>query len=171
MGDDNTYKNRGLIIIILGLSAFSASFSVIFIKLYHSEINAFFSLVGDNYVLIMLISSILILLGANYYLKNRLTTNKEDFKIMGKAFVSLMPILIISTPGIVEIIINNEVTFYIFLYFITCIVAFYYLYWQLLKISKGLLRKFLESVTDKKDRLSVAITIVGVLISLIALFR
>lgn len=168
---DDYYKKVGIMIILLTISFISSNITTMFLKIYSEEIQRFFTLVGDGYFMTTIIAITMLILGANYYLKNRLTTGKEDFKLMGKSFICLLPIIYISSPGSIESIVSNEVLWFSITYTVISTVSFLLLYSQLIKLIKNLMKILLEIVTEPHDRLSVAITITGVVISLIALLK
>lgn len=168
---DYYYKKIGILIILVSVSFISSNITIMFLKLYSDEVRNFFALVGDWYVTSTLLGVSVLIQGINYSLKNRMTTSKEDFALLANIIVGLLPIVVLSSAVAVESIISNEMLWLTFFYLFNTTVAFLLLYYQLMKLAKKLMDNFLKIVPDPHDRLSVAITITGVVISLIALLK
>lgn len=171
MAESNGYKTRGLIIVLLAISFISSNITIIYMKLHSNKINIFFDLVGESNLTALFVAFITLILGANYYLKDRLTTGKEDLFLLVKGYISLSPILILSVPGVIENIISNEQTWLAIFYIVICTISFFVIYLQLFKLGQNIIKKYLTIVVKADDRLTIAITVIGLIISLIALFK
>ncbi len=156
---------------MLFLSFLTASIAIIFIRVYSDKIIKIVQFIGEVYLLGMTLAFVIIIQGVNYYLKNRELTLKETFIFIARLTIITLPLTILSSTSSLSILVENKSSGLVITIVTIFAAAFYLLYEQLFKLVKNLIIYFMKSVKDEKDRLTISVTIFGLLISLIALFK
>lgn len=165
------YRKAGLIISLVAISYITTEIGIILVRFNSDLIIKFVDNASVTFINGIVIASSLLMLGMNYYLLDRKFTGRETFFMITKFVLLIVPVSFLTSESNIFKLIENKNRDFIMLYEVASTVAFYILYSQIIKLVKNFAKYYKATIAEKEDRLTIAITIIGVIISLIALFR
>ncbi|MCC4310739.1 hypothetical protein [Carnobacterium maltaromaticum] len=165
------YKKVGFFISLLAFSYISTEMFIIFVRFNSEEIFRFINIAGTDFIIGIVVGLGVFIQGANYYLLNRKLTEWELFVLIIKLLLLVGPFIYLTDKSILTKLIENKDDNFVDIYTVFSTFGFFILFNQIVKLVKKSVKYYTEVVADKEDRLTIAITIVGVIVSLIALFR
>lgn len=165
------YRKVGLIISLVAISYITTEIGIILVRFNSDLIIKFVDNASVTFINGIVIASSVLMLGINYYLLDRKFTGRETFLMITKFFLLIVPVSFLTSENNIFKLIENKNRDFIMLYEVASTVAFYILYSQIIKLVKNFAKYYKATIAEKEDRLTIAITIIGVIISLIALFR
>lgn len=165
------YRKVGLIISLVAISYITTEIGIILVRFNSDLIIKFVDNASVTFINGIVIASSVLMLGINYYLLDRKFTGRETFLMITKFFLLIVPVSFLTSENNIFKLIENKNRDFIMLYEVASTVAFYILYSQIIKLVKNFAKYYKATIVEKEDRLTIAITIIGVIISLIALFR
>ena len=118
----------------------------------------------------IVLASVILVQGVNYYLKNRELTLKETLIFLSRMVAMSLPAFILTDMKNLDLL-KNQDSFTIISSLFLYTIALYILYKQLIRLIKNGTAYYKTIVKKRVDRLTISVTILGTIISLIALFK
>lgn len=170
MENRNYHKNVGFEIILIVSSYITANIVIILIRLNIERIKSLLHFIGPVMLTGIVLASVILVQGVNYYLKNRELTLKETLIFLSRMVAMSLPAFILTDMKNLDML-KNQDSFTIISSLLLYTVALYILYKQLIRLIKNGTAYYKTIVKKRVDRLTISVTILGTIISLIALFK
>ena len=170
MENHNYHKNVGFEIILIVSSYITANIVIILIRLNIERIKSLLHFIGPVMLTGIVLASVILVQGVNYYLKNRELTLKETLIFLSRMVAMSLPAFILTDMKNLDLL-KNQDSFTIISSLFLYTIASYILYKQLIRLIKNGTAYYKTIVKKRVDRLTISVTILGTIISLIALFK
>lgn len=170
MENHNYHKNVGFEIILIVSSYITANIVIILIRLNIERIKSLLHFIGPVMLTGIVLASVILVQGVNYYLKNRELTLKETLIFLSRMVAMSLPAFILTDMKNLDLL-KNQDSFTIISSLFLYTIALYILYKQLIRLIKNGTAYYKTIVKKRVDRLTISVTILGTIISLIALFK
>ena len=142
---------------------------IILIRLNIERIKSLLHFIGPVMLTGIVLASVILVQGVNYYLKNRELTLKETLIFLSRMVAMSLPAFILTDMKNLDLL-KNQDSFTIISSLFLYTIALYILYKQLIRLIKNGTAYYKTIVKKRVDRLTISVTILGTIISLIALF-